>query len=206
MQNRPEPRAKMGMPIELSVNLGDLWYIQSSEKAKGTGEQISVPGFKMESWYPAVVPSTVLGTLVENNVYRDIFFGKNLENVPTAPFEVSWWYRKEFIPPDGPRPRPDPARVRRHQLPGQHLAQREEDRRRLGDIRRLPPVLHRRDRDRQAVRKERPGRRGHPAQEGRAHDRLGRLESRPLPTGPWASSARSGSGPRATSRSRTPSS
>jgi len=102
MQNRPEPRAKMGMPIELSVNLGDLWYIQSSEKAKGTGEQISAPGFKMESWYPAVVPSTVLGTLVENNIYRDIFFGKNLENVPTAPFEVSWWYRKEFIPPMAP--------------------------------------------------------------------------------------------------------
>lgn len=101
MQNRPEPRVKM-MPFERSVNLGDLWYIQSSEKAKGTGEQISLPGFKIDSWYPAIVPSTVLGTLVENNVYRDIFFGKNLEKVPTAPFEVSWWYRKEFTVPMGP--------------------------------------------------------------------------------------------------------
>ena len=64
MQNRQEPRAKMGMPFERSVSLGDLWYIQSSEKAKGTGEQISKPGFKIEAWYPAVVPSTVLGTLV----------------------------------------------------------------------------------------------------------------------------------------------
>ncbi len=85
-----------------AVNLGDLWYIQSSEKAKGAGEQISMPGFKIDSWYPAVVPSTVLGTLVENNVYPDIFFGKNLESVPTAPFEVSWWYRKEFTVPMGP--------------------------------------------------------------------------------------------------------
>jgi exo-1,4-beta-D-glucosaminidase len=101
MQNRPEPRVKM-MPFERSVNLGDLWTIQSSEKAKGTGEQISLPGFKIDSWYPAIVPSTVLGTLVENNVYRDIFFGKNLEKVPTAPFEVSWWYRKEFTVPMGP--------------------------------------------------------------------------------------------------------
>ncbi|MGZ5556349.1 MAG: glycosyl hydrolase 2 galactose-binding domain-containing protein, partial [Candidatus Aminicenantales bacterium] len=101
MQNRPEPRVKM-MPFERSVNLGDLWYIQSSEKAKGTGEQISLSGFKIDSWYPAIVPSTVLGTLVENNVYRDIFFGKNLEKVPTAPFEVSWWYRKEFTVPMGP--------------------------------------------------------------------------------------------------------
>ena len=101
MQNRPEPRVKM-MPFERSANLGDLWYIQSSEKAKGTGEQISLPGFKIDTWYPAIVPSTVLGTLVENNVYRDIFFGKNLEKVPTAPFEVSWWYRKEFTVPMGP--------------------------------------------------------------------------------------------------------
>ena len=102
MQDRPEPRAKMGMPFERSVSLGDLWTIQSSEKAKGTGEQISVAGFKVDGWYPAIVPSTVLGTLVENNVYRDIFFGKNLEKVPTAPFDASWWYRREFIVPMGP--------------------------------------------------------------------------------------------------------
>ena len=102
MQERPQPRAKMPMLLDRSVNLGDLWYIQSSEKAKGTGEQISRPGFKIDAWYPAVVPSTVLGTLVENNVYQDIFFGKNMDNVPAAPFEVSWWYRKEFTVPVGP--------------------------------------------------------------------------------------------------------
>jgi len=99
MQDRREPRAKMMLPFERTVTLGDLWYLQSSEKAKGTGELISSPGFKLESWYPALVPSTVLGTLVENNVYTDIFFGRNLEKVPTAPFEASWWYRKEFTVP-----------------------------------------------------------------------------------------------------------
>ncbi|HOW86430.1 MAG TPA: glycoside hydrolase family 2 TIM barrel-domain containing protein [Candidatus Aminicenantes bacterium] len=102
MPDRPDPRAKMGPAFETSVNLGDLWYIQSSEKAKGAGEQISSPGFKIEGWYPALVPSTVLGTLVENNVYPDIFFGRNLEKVPTAPFEASWWYRREFTAPVGP--------------------------------------------------------------------------------------------------------
>lgn len=102
MQDRPEPRAKMAPAFETSVNLGDLWYLQSSEKVKGAGEQISSPGFKIETWYPAVVPSSVLGTLVENNVYRDIFFSKNLDKVPTAPFEVSWWYRREFVAPVAP--------------------------------------------------------------------------------------------------------
>jgi len=101
-QRRNEPRFKPGMFFDRAVTLGDLWYIQTSEKVKGTGEQISLPGFKVESWYPAVVPSTVLGTLVENNVYKDIFFGKNLADVPKEPFAVSWWYRKEFTVPQGP--------------------------------------------------------------------------------------------------------
>lgn len=102
MQERPEPRPKMTMVFDRSVNLGDLWTIQSAEKAKGTGEQISSSGFKVDTWYPAVVPSSVLGTLVENNVYRDIFFGKNLDKVPTEPFAGPWWYRKEFTVPVAP--------------------------------------------------------------------------------------------------------
>ena len=191
MSRREEPRFKPGMFFDRAVTLGDLWYLQSSAKAKGTGEQISLPGFKVESWYPAVVPSTVLGTLVENNVYKDITFGKNLADVPKEPFAVSWWYRKEFTVPQGPRPHPRPPRVRRHQLPGQYLAQRQEGGRRLDGLRRLPALHHRHHRGRQVDREERPGRRGLPAQEGRAHGRLGRLESGaarqrhgPLPRGP----------------------
>jgi exo-1,4-beta-D-glucosaminidase len=99
MQNRPNPKAIPRLPFDQTINLGDLWYIQSSAKVKGTGEEISRPGFKVENWYPAVVPSTVLGTLVQNNVYSDIFFGRNLEKVPAEPFAVSWWYRKEFTVP-----------------------------------------------------------------------------------------------------------
>lgn len=102
MQDRPEPMTKLRASFERVVNLNDLWYIQSSEKAKGAGEQISKPGFKIESWYPAIVPSTVLGTLVQNNIHADLFFGDNLKSVPTAQFQSSWWYRKEFTVPTGP--------------------------------------------------------------------------------------------------------
>jgi len=104
MQDRPRPKVMPTMGLERTVTLGDLWNIQSSAKAKGTGAEISKPGFKLESWYPAIVPSTVLGTLVQNNVYRDIFLGRNLEKVPTEPFAVSWWYRKEFTVPVSPGP------------------------------------------------------------------------------------------------------
>ncbi len=99
LQDRPNTKAMPRMAFDQTINLGDLWYIQSSAKVKGNGEEISRPGFKIENWYPALVPSTVLGTLVQNNVYSDIFFGRNLEKVPAEPFAVSWWYRKEFTVP-----------------------------------------------------------------------------------------------------------
>ncbi len=87
------PRAEAG---ETVLSLSN-WFLQASTKLKEGGEALSRPGIPLETWYPAVVPSTVLGTLVENNVYRNVFFGRNLETIPADPFSVSWWYRTEFL-------------------------------------------------------------------------------------------------------------
>jgi exo-1,4-beta-D-glucosaminidase len=93
--------------------LTDGWALQSSAKTQGTGETISTTAFKAENWYSAKVPSTVVGTLVDDKVYPDPFFGMNLRSIPGtsykpgenfsnkpmpagSPFKVSWWYRKEF--------------------------------------------------------------------------------------------------------------
>ncbi len=84
------------------VTLNDLWFVQSSEKVKAGGEEISGPEFIVDRWYPAVVPSTVMGTLVQNNVYPSVFVGENLKSVPTEPFQVPWWYWREFSVPPGP--------------------------------------------------------------------------------------------------------
>jgi exo-1,4-beta-D-glucosaminidase len=105
MPERDQGPQIVGGPAERAVSLNDIWFLQSSEKAKGGGEAISQPGFKIDGWYPAVVPSTVMGTLVQNNVYPDIFVGENLKSVPTKPFEVSWWYRREFVVPPAPMAR-----------------------------------------------------------------------------------------------------
>ena len=87
----------MGAPGEgdFSLNLRN-WFIQSSARIRVGGEQISLPDLGLERWHPAVVPSTILGTLVQNNVYQDILVGENLKTVPAAEFEVPWWYRTEF--------------------------------------------------------------------------------------------------------------
>lgn len=34
--------------------------------------------------------------LLQNGVYKDPFYGENLQQIPTEQFDVSWWYRTEF--------------------------------------------------------------------------------------------------------------
>ncbi len=81
---------------ETTIALTD-WFLQSSARLNQGGETISQPGIPMESWYPTTVPSTIIGTLVDNNVFRQVFFARNLENIPENDFSVSWWYRTEFF-------------------------------------------------------------------------------------------------------------
>lgn len=94
-------RSRLLMMPETRLLLTD-WFIQSSEKVNVDGSKLSKPGIFTDRWYPAQVPSTVLGTLVENNVYGDVFFGKNLENIKPEDFKSSWWYRTEFLLPAYP--------------------------------------------------------------------------------------------------------
>jgi exo-1,4-beta-D-glucosaminidase len=89
------------------------WSIQSSAGVPETGAVLSSPGFSTRGWYPATVPSTVLGALVEDHVYSNPYFGMNLRGIagteypvsfnfsnipmpPDSPFRRSWWYRTEF--------------------------------------------------------------------------------------------------------------
>ncbi|HEV2328351.1 MAG TPA: glycoside hydrolase family 2 TIM barrel-domain containing protein [Verrucomicrobiae bacterium] len=48
------------------------------------------------SGYPATVPTTVLGTLVDDGVYTNVFFGTNFAKIPRSPFTNAWWFRNEF--------------------------------------------------------------------------------------------------------------
>jgi exo-1,4-beta-D-glucosaminidase len=95
------------------ILLQDNWAIQSSAQIKEDGRVLSGQTFNPEKWYPAKVPSTVLGTLVENKVFPDPYFGTNIESLPgfikdrrgeippESPFSVAWWYRTVFDLPSG---------------------------------------------------------------------------------------------------------
>ncbi len=77
--------------------LSDGWEIQSADQVPQSGAVISTTAFKLKNWYPASVPSTVVGTLVDDRVYPDPFSAMNFKDLSTnTAFKGPWWYRKEF--------------------------------------------------------------------------------------------------------------
>lgn len=69
------------------------WTMQSSAATAATGAQISQPAFDDAGWYPVTLPATVLAGLLQNGVYTEPFYSKNLSNINATEFAVGWWYR-----------------------------------------------------------------------------------------------------------------
>ncbi len=84
------------MNNDFRICLSENWKIQSSKIATAKGADISTDLTITKNWIPAIVPSTVLGTLVKNGIYKDPFFGENLKEITTEQFEIPWWYVTEF--------------------------------------------------------------------------------------------------------------
>lgn len=100
--------------------LKENWRIQSSSALQAEGGALSTPGYKTTGWFPATVPTTVVGALVEDKVYPDPFYGMNLRLMPgcsypighnfanlpmpdDSPYNKPWWYRTEFQIPAAER-------------------------------------------------------------------------------------------------------
>ncbi len=83
------------------IKLEKNWTIQSSSEVKTDGADISSADFNDSGWYAAEVPSTVLGALVNDGVYNNIFYAKNLDSISTERFDVPWWFRTQFKIPAG---------------------------------------------------------------------------------------------------------
>ena len=70
------------MPVEASeLLLTDGWRVQSSATKKS---------------YDAQVPSTIMGTLTQNGLYKGILEGVAYKQYDSRPFACSWWYRRDF--------------------------------------------------------------------------------------------------------------
>lgn len=87
--------ARAEFPSKIFLTNG--WALQSAEEVFETGATLSTKTISSHLAYPATVPSTVVGTLVDDKVYPDPFFGMNLKDLSTNnAFKGPWWYQKEF--------------------------------------------------------------------------------------------------------------
>lgn len=87
---------------------GSDWQMARISDVSAPGEQISKEGFDSSSWMDAIVPGTVLGTLVHNEVYPDPYWGVNnkleeglIPDLATAGRDCyTSWYRTTFEVPE----------------------------------------------------------------------------------------------------------
>ena len=84
------------------------WLMIKASDAKETAEQISQIDYQTKEWMPAIVPGTVLNSLVWNKIYPDPYYGLNnkLEKdiIPdlfkTGRDFYTYWFRTEFDIPE----------------------------------------------------------------------------------------------------------
>jgi exo-1,4-beta-D-glucosaminidase len=98
------------------THLHDGWRLESACKTSADGAKISMPGFPVESWLKASVPTTVLAAQVAAGLFPDPYYGQNLRQIPgttypigqlfanlpmasDSPYRCGWWYRTEFAAP-----------------------------------------------------------------------------------------------------------
>ncbi|NDV78721.1 sugar-binding domain-containing protein [Dysgonomonas sp. 511] len=79
------------------IRLSSHWQVFPAASTSSAGNIIASDQFQItDQWYKASVPSTIMGTLVDNGRYKDILAGNNIHNADTSLFRQSWWYRTTF--------------------------------------------------------------------------------------------------------------
>lgn len=86
---------------EILLNSG--WTAKRANEVLADGTVITSPDFQFYSWMDAVVPGTVLTTLLHNHKIPDPFFGMNNELIPDiskvgAEYYTYWFYRQFQVP------------------------------------------------------------------------------------------------------------
>jgi Exo-beta-D-glucosaminidase Ig-fold domain/Glycosyl hydrolases family 2/Glycosyl hydrolases family 2, sugar binding domain/Concanavalin A-like lectin/glucanases superfamily/Glycosyl hydrolases family 2, TIM barrel domain len=77
------------------------WRLSSAPSIDVPGDRISQPDFNDSSWYQAIVPGTVLTTLIARGVYPDPDYGLNNLAIPDSLSRQDYWYRSAFeLPPN----------------------------------------------------------------------------------------------------------
>ena len=103
------PSAPVAEPLSTDVALQSqgesrwtlgAWRLTPAPRVDANGDRISRPDFDDSNWYQAVVPGTVLTTLIARGVYPDPDYGLNNLAIPDSLSRQDYWYRSAFdLPP-----------------------------------------------------------------------------------------------------------
>ena len=82
--------------------------MHKADETKDPAEKISQPGYQTGKWMPAIVPGTVLNSLVHNKMYPEPYYGMNNKldrNIipdlaKTGREFYTYWFRTEFDVPE----------------------------------------------------------------------------------------------------------
>ncbi len=73
--------------------------MQAAPKVSATAEAVSSGSYDASEWMHAIVPGTVLTTMVDRGIYPDPDYGLNNLAIPESLNKQDYWYRKEFPTP-----------------------------------------------------------------------------------------------------------
>ncbi|HEX5422844.1 MAG TPA: LamG-like jellyroll fold domain-containing protein [Candidatus Acidoferrales bacterium] len=79
------------------------WRLKAAPEVSVSDSRVSQIGFQASNWLPAVVPGTVLTTLVARGVYPDPAYGLNNMAIPETLNKQDYWYRVELKSPPAVR-------------------------------------------------------------------------------------------------------
>ncbi len=88
-------------PVAQPVTIAAGWQLQDAAKVPQAGADIASAKFKAKGWYAAVVPGTVLTSLVNAGVYPEPLYGENNrpDKIPDSLSRTPYWYRTVFEVP-----------------------------------------------------------------------------------------------------------
>jgi mannosylglycoprotein endo-beta-mannosidase len=92
--------ASYPMLAQEDYELNSGWKCINSKEVSASGEKISSQTFNITGWMPAIVPGTVLTTMLNNKLIPDPFYGMNNKQIPdinnTGNDYYTYWFVKDF--------------------------------------------------------------------------------------------------------------
>ena len=79
-----------------NMKLSEGWQIQSSAVVTQAGDVLSTPAANTQGWYPATVPSTLMGVLTNCGAEPEALNAEDYQRIDRSRFNSSWWYRTTF--------------------------------------------------------------------------------------------------------------